>query len=226
MTPVGAAPPADDPALTAAKRAARADIRRRRSARSADRRRADDEARTRQLIERLADSPPRCVAAYLSAADEPSTLGILDWLASRAIPVLLPLSTGGSWSEPAWALYQSATALRAGPRSILEPTTDPLPASSIARADVVLCPGLAGTSAGERLGRGGGWYDRVLPLAAPAALVVLLLDDDEVLVELPTGPFDRRVDLIATPTRVIDCRRASQRAPARRSRHESRDQRT
>jgi 5-formyltetrahydrofolate cyclo-ligase len=204
---------ADDAALSVAKRALRATVRRRRAARSEQRRGVDDDARTGRLIARLADVHPHCVAAYLSTELEPSTRGVLDWLAARTIPVLLPVSSRGAWSEPAWAPYQGAAALRTGPRSILEPITDPLPADAIARADVVLCPGLAGTSAGGRLGRGAGWYDRALELAAPDALVVLLLDDDEVLPEVPTGPLDRRVDLIVTPTRVIDCRRAGQAHP-------------
>ena len=61
---------------------------------------------------------------------------------------------------------------------------------------------------GDRLGRGGGWYDRVLPLSDPGATVMLLLNDDEVMDSLPTGPLDRRVDAILTPTRRIGLRRS------------------
>ncbi|MFZ1412545.1 MAG: 5-formyltetrahydrofolate cyclo-ligase, partial [Micropruina sp.] len=65
------------------------------------------------------------------------------------------------------------------------------------------CSGLAATARGDRLGTGGGWYDRALAHASAAATCGILLRDDEVFPELPTEPWDRRVDLIVTPSRVI-----------------------
>ena len=48
----------------------------------------------------------------------------------------------------------------------LEPTTALLPARQLPEAELVVCPGLAANRQGDRLGRGGGWYDRLLPLRA------------------------------------------------------------
>ncbi len=197
--------PTDDPALTEAKRALRADVRRRRSARSAESRAAADLARSERLIAWLGAARPSCVAGYLSAGTEPDTVAVLEWLARTAVRVLLPASTHGAWSTPAWATYGGVDRLRTGPRGIAEPVGDQLSAEAIGSAEVVLCPGLAGTPAGHRLGRGGGWYDRVLPLTGSGATVTLLLNDDEILDRLPLGPLDRRVDTILTQNRRLDC---------------------
>jgi len=191
--------------VSAAKRVLRADVRRRRAERSAESREADDAARTQRLIEWLVAVRPGCVAAYLSAGTEPDTIAVVRWLAGESVRVLLPASTDRAWSAPAWADHLGPDQLRMGPRDIAEPMGDRLPAEAIGDADVVLCPGLAGTPAGHRLGRGGGWYDRVLPRTDPGATVTLLLNDDEVMDSLPTGPLDRRVDAILTPTRRLDC---------------------
>ncbi len=197
--------PAEDPAVSAAKRALRADVRRRRAERSTGLRRVDDAARTQVLIDWLVTVHPGCVAAYLSAGTEPDTFGFLGWLAGESVRVLLPASTDASWSTAAWAEHRGVEQLRMGPLDIAEPTGDRLPAAAVGEADVVLCPGLAGTTTGERLGRGGGWYDRVLPLKRASVPVLLLLNDDEVVDDLPTGPLDHRVDAIVTPTRRLDC---------------------
>ena len=187
-----------------AKRALRATVRSARGARSALQRANDDRERTRLVRDLVDVSRPSCVAAYLSAGSEPDTLDVVRTLHRLGVDVLLPASRAGAWTDPAWAIYRDDTPLRRGPRDIPEPIGDPLPAEAIARAELVLCPGLAGTPRGERLGRGGGWYDRVLPLATGRQ--ILLLNDDEVLHTVPTEPHDRRVDAIVTPTRSLDCR--------------------
>jgi 5-formyltetrahydrofolate cyclo-ligase len=174
----------EDPA--AAKRALRAAIRASRAERSPDRRAADDRSRSDRLSE--------LVAVLLNGLR-------VDRLAVARITVLLPRSVDGGWFEPAWAVYRGADALRLGPRDIPEPVGDQLSADTIGGAGPVLVPGLAGTVRGERLGRGGGWYDRVLPLAAGPR--ILLLNDDEVLETLPTTELDQRVDMIITPSRTI-----------------------
>lgn len=191
----------DDPAQVSAKRALRSTVRLRRATRTAAERAADDVARDRLLIGLIDAATPDCVAAYLSSGTEPGTLELLDRLTKLRIEVLLPASSHGTWSEPAWAIFRGRTSLRVGPRDIQEPIGESLAADAVTQAQIVICPGLAGTPAGDRLGRGGGWYDRVLPLARGTTM--LLLNDDEVLASLPAGPLDRRVDAIVTQTGIV-----------------------
>jgi 5-formyltetrahydrofolate cyclo-ligase len=96
--------------------------------------------------------------------------------------------------------------LRTGRLSLIEPATEPVGAEALGAAELIITPGLAGNAHGLRLGRGGGWYDRALEHADPAAAVVMLLNDDEVVEVIPTHPWDRRVDAIATATQMINCR--------------------
>jgi 5-formyltetrahydrofolate cyclo-ligase len=199
---------ADQAALVAAKRRLRAAVLLRRASRSVRERSADDEARFAVLAATLADRLPDTVAAYLSVGDEPDTLRLVAWLAARRVRVLLPLLTDGSGerlAEPAWAAYEGPEALRVGPPGLLEPTTTRLPARQLPEAELVVCPGLAANAYGDRLGRGGGWYDRALVHAGQSTPVVVLLNRDEVLAAIPTQPWDRRVDRLATPDGLVDC---------------------
>jgi 5-formyltetrahydrofolate cyclo-ligase len=60
--------------------------------------------------------------------------------------------------------------------------------------DVVVVPGLAFTAGGDRLGQGGGWYDRFLA-GRRADCVTIGVGFREQLVEsLPTEPHDVRLD--------------------------------
>lgn len=200
---------ADHAALVKAKETLRIAVRTRRTARPADTAAAVDHARCVRLQQFLGTPPKDLVtAAYLSIPPEPGTLELIAWLYTAGSTVLLPVldrrPDGMPRHNPDWAVYAGPECLRTGLWGIPEPATEPLGAEGLERASVIVCSGLAGTPQGKRLGMGGGWYDRALAYAHPDAVLIMLLNDDEVLEDLPTQPWDRRVDVIATPTRLLD----------------------
>jgi 5-formyltetrahydrofolate cyclo-ligase len=77
--------------------------------------------------------------------------------------------------------------------------------------DLVIVPGVAFTPAGERLGQGGGWYDRLLPELRPDCLTVGVAFDIQVLPELPTERHDVGVQCVVTETQTL---RPGRRTPA------------
>lgn len=175
----------------------------------------DDRARAARVLELLVEhglvAPSAAVACYLSvAADadrpEPGTLELVEALHRRGVRVLVPKlspTAAGPRHDPDWAWYAGADDLVAGLWSIPEPSAEGLGAAALGGVDAVLCSALAATPDGRRLGVGGGWFDRALAFARPDALLVALVDDADVVDELPTEPHDRRMDVVVTPTRTI-----------------------
>ena len=196
-TSPGAAPGGD---VRGAKANLRARMRRVRAARTLDHRRDADAARTDLLLRAI--DPSARVACYLSTGDEPGTFDLVERLAARGTRVLVPLLAGRH--DPAWAAYRGRHALRPGLWGIPEPIDDDDGATVLlSEADLVLCSGLAATLDGRRLGVGGGWYDRALGAARPGVPVWILLDEADIVGDLPTEPHDRRVDAIATQSAII-----------------------
>jgi len=195
--------PADDEAIAGAKRMLRQAVQRRRESRTLEQRSRDDEARLAVVDAALAGQPPATVAAYLSTGAEPGTLQLVGWLAAHNVRVLLPMLSRGR--APSWAPYAGPDALRLGRHGILEPATAPLDEDGLAEADLVVAPALAANTEGDRLGRGGGWYDRALAHANPRVPVWVLLNTDEVLPAIPVHPWDRRVTALVTPTALLPC---------------------
>lgn len=196
---------ADAAAIAGAKTMLRKAVRLRRTARSAPRRQADDEARFARLHGLLTELRPRRLAAYLSTGDEPDSLRLVSWAVAHGIRVLLPVLTdgAGSWlASPAWAAYDGPDHLREGRSGILEPTGPVLHSDPLAAADLVVVPGLAADLDGNRLGRGGGWYDQARTGHADLP-TWLLLNDDEVLGVVPADAWDLPVDRLVTPTRTL-----------------------
>ncbi len=77
------------------------------------------------------------------------------------------------------------------------------PPAAVADAAVVFVPALAVDRAGVRLGRGAGFYDRTLPLAGPAARLVAVVRDDELVDEIPAEPHDVPMTHALTPGRGL-----------------------
>src|SRR5579859_2288818 len=105
------------------------------------------------------------VAAYISVGTEPDSRGLVYALWKRGTYVLLPVMRPDGDLD--WASYEGPASLVSGPRGLLEPGEPPRGPGAVARADAVLVPALAVDRAGNRLGRGGGSYDRALARVGP-----------------------------------------------------------
>lgn len=81
-------------------------------------------------------------------------------------------------------------------KTVVLPEDEPRPDPST--IDVVIVPGTAFTAAGDRLGQGGGWYDRFLPSIRPGCLTIGVGFEPQLVDALPTEPHDVRLDLIVT----------------------------
>ena len=136
--------------------------------------------------------------AYASVGDEPPTRGLLDGLADRGVEVWLPVVVG---ADLHWGPYAGWESLRPAAFGLLEPVatrTDP-PAAGVA-----FVPALAVDRHGNRLGRGRGYYDRVLSRLSVRSIAVVY--DDELLDDVPTEPGDVPVHAALTPSGLVPLR--------------------
>jgi len=141
--------------------------------------------------------PPGTVCAYWPVGFEPGSPELLDGLVRRGCRVLLPVVDSSGPLE--WAEYTGAGSLQRGPLGLLQPIGPLLGRAAITTAVLVLVPALAVDRTGVRLGRGGGHYDRTLPLATPGTPLVAIVRDDELLAALPAQPHDVPVTAALTP---------------------------
>lgn len=64
--------------------------------------------------------------------------------------------------------------------------------------DVVIVPGLAFTADGDRLGQGGGWYDRFLAQRRADCVAIGVGFREQLLESLPTEHHDVALDVVVT----------------------------
>ena len=178
---------------SAAKAVSRAEARARR--RSGDR--PDPHLLADQTVGLLETLPgPLRVTCYASYGTEPDTGELRRRLSAAGYEVLLPRVDGDRLE---WVLDSPDTTVSS--MGIAEPTgaaVDLLPLRAM------LIPALAVSADGDRLGKGGGYYDRVLSGLRDVPIVAIVGDAD-VVDRIPTQAHDMRVHAIVTPTRSITC---------------------
>lgn len=126
------------------------------------------------------------VCCYVALPGEPPTAALIEALLDRGDEVFLPIAD----ERLEWV---SAAASRpwlpwgvAGVSPTTSDRVDPAP-------DVIVVPALAVDEQGRRLGQGGGYYDRFVPLH-PHARTIALLWTGEVLPDVAAEPHDITVD--------------------------------
>ena len=183
---------------------------------------AKHEARTRARAARCALDDATCREAAIAAAERlvalPEVAGARLVLAYGATPEELD-------PAPAVAILRARGVAIAYPRveapgvlglhsvgvadplvrgmfGIMEPSSHAprVPAKAV---DAVIVPGVAFDRGLWRLGYGGGYYDRLLPLLGSQCARIGFAYDEQVLDEIPVEEYDVCLDLLVTPSGVV-----------------------
>ena len=133
----------------------------------------------------------KTVLLYHSLSDEVNTHQFIEeWCLKKQL--LLPVVVG---EELELRLFQNMNELKIGSFGIAEPT-GPL-FTDYAKIDFVAVPGMAFDRNGHRLGRGKGYYDRLLPKLTNAYKAGICFPY-QVVDEVPVEPTDITMDGIIT----------------------------
>ena len=139
------------------------------------------------------------VAAYVSMRSEPGTGPTIAGLLDRGIEVIVPISLEDGRLD--WVVYSPEAALMSTSLGISEPDGERLGTQALSTVDFVIVPALAVDVAGNRLGRGAGYYDRAL--AHANAPLCALLFAGEIAEAVPHEEHDVPMNMVVTPTGVF-----------------------
>ncbi|MEL6877452.1 MAG: 5-formyltetrahydrofolate cyclo-ligase [Pseudomonadota bacterium] len=148
------------------------------------------------LMERISETAS--IGLYHASADEAPTTGYARMFQQQGRTIALPRFASRdapmTFAEHTDPFGESD--LEIGPFGILQPTAD----AAEVTPDMLFVPLIGFTPAGDRLGQGGGHYDRWLS-EHPGRLAIGLAWDMQLCGELPVEPHDIALDAVITPSR-------------------------
>jgi 5-formyltetrahydrofolate cyclo-ligase len=142
------------------------------------------------------------ILAFLPMPEELDVRRVLLRALQEGRRVVLPRYRPASRDYEVCTVTNFAEDLQTGAFGILEPAAH-RPVFPLASLEFVLVPGLAFDEAGRRLGRGKGFFDRLL--AGVRGVTCGVGFDTQIVAEVPVESHDRPVTCLATPTRWIRC---------------------
>lgn len=154
-----------------------------------------------QLLCNIPDGTQR-IAIYLASDGEINPIPFIEQCWQQEIEVYLPVLHPFSAGNLLFLRFETDTKMTINKYGINEPKldiTNVLPANKL---DIIYTPLVAFDAQGNRMGMGGGYYDRTLAANLHIATIGIAHDCQQVD-KLQVQPWDMPLQKIITPTQVI-----------------------
>lgn len=159
-------------------------------------------AMTAYVLQQPEWSKANTMLMFSSLRSEPNIAPLMAELRQRGGKVVLPATT---WTPGELALYvvEDNQTLVRGKFGFLEPDPALCQRVELSSIQLMLTPGVAFDRRCHRLGRGGGYYDRLLEAANKSCPVMGLMFSCQELDFIPMESHDRPLDAVCTEKEVI-----------------------
>lgn len=168
------------------------------------------ERKSRVIVDRIVTSgayrKARSLMVYVDFRNEVRTGDLIGHALAEGKLVSVPITDiGGKKLTPSRLLAYPGD-LAPGAWGILEPRPECVRPVDPGELDLVVVPGVAFDPGGNRLGYGGGFYDRFLPRTRPGAIYFAPAFEVQLVEDVFPGPHDVPVHIIFTEEKTITAR--------------------
>jgi len=147
----------------------------------------------------------KMIMCYVDFKNEVMTGALIEYSLKQGKRVCVPvvINEKGKRDMLASELFDMEKDLETGSFGIREPKKTCIRPVNPEDIDLVIVPGLAFDLNKNRIGFGGGFYDRFLPKVRKDAFKVAVAYDFQIREKLPVEYYDMPVDMIVTESRII-----------------------
>ena len=164
----------------------------------------ENEAVTAHFLQSALYHNARTIMCYVSMRAEVDTHLLLKMMLRDGKTVCVPQVTDRNGQMRAVIIHSWDDLKCGGAFGILEPSMEDATIIEPNEIDLIIVPAIAFTQSGQRLGMGGGYYDRFL--ARTQAVRIGFAFSCQIKQSLPTDVWDAKLDYLVTQDGITDCR--------------------
>jgi len=172
---------------------------------SSEMRKEKSQAITQRLLSLPQFHSAQWIMSYVTFRSEVDTIPFMEaslvWGKRIAVPVVEKATRRLLISE----VLDISRELFPGAYGIMEPVENFRRIISPQLLNLIIVPGVAFDLQGNRLGYGGGYYDRFLKTLSPGVPLIAVAFDLQVVEKIPAEYYDLKVHIIVTESRLIYC---------------------
>lgn len=144
----------------------------------------------------------KIILAYMNIGSEFDSTAFIHDILARGKMLVLPKVNKATKMLDIFQVKNPTTDLLPGVWGIAEPDPTKCQLISIREVDFVLVPGLAFDASGQRVGYGGGYYDKLLAASDKNLRRVAAAYAMQFVPSVPALPHDLKVDILITETLI------------------------
>ena len=154
-----------------------------------------------KLFDRQEFKSAKTVLIYIDFRNEVQTQAVIKEMLKGSKRVIVPIT--GEKRLYLSELRDFEEELTKNRYGILEPQDKYQRLVKVEKLDLIIAPGVGFDEAGNRIGYGGGYYDRLLA-SIPEVPVLALSFSEQIVDKIKTSAYDQQVDKVITDKRIID----------------------
>ncbi|HVJ49745.1 5-formyltetrahydrofolate cyclo-ligase, partial [Desulfitobacterium sp.] len=162
--------------------------------------------KSRKILELISALPKfqqaKTIMVFLNFRDEVNTTLLAEKILASSKRLILPRCAPHGVLIPA-EIRDLKENIEPGKWGIREPKKEGLILANPEDIDLIIIPGAAFDRQGNRLGYGGGYYDRFLTRLRSEVPKIALAFACQILPEIPVDPYDLRMDALVTEEGIL-----------------------
>ncbi|MDD3520185.1 MAG: 5-formyltetrahydrofolate cyclo-ligase [Actinomycetota bacterium] len=155
-----------------------------------------------KLLKNVKYKESSCILLFYPFGSEVDTRIIINDLLSCNKKIILPKVTDKNIIET-YFVNNPLEELEPGYSGIMEPTAQKCNKASIKEADLAIIPGVCFDRNFNRLGYGGGFYDKIIPKLNKNVLKISLCFEIQLIENVPVCAYDMKIDMIITEKNIF-----------------------
>ena len=159
----------------------------------------------KQLITDSKFKNSKTIMIYIAFNNEVKTKNIIKKMLAADKKVIVPITNSEKKKLYLSEIKNFDKELEVGAYGVLEPKKQYRRLVSPSDLDLIIMPGVAFDENGNRIGYGGGYYDRLLS-DIPQVETIALAFEEQLINRVKTNQYDQQVKQIITEKRELDCK--------------------